>query len=540
MSEHASKLFRGFGEKIRSSFVLQLIIIIFLEKLFLLVCVRMRLPESSYHSAVLFIEIFKDPMMAIALIVSFFCLVPTLKENQWKKFDYHVQLRLLIFLIAAIIAWKYSTYTYNYYYDQSHYIDRFILIFLALGLLYHPLFLAPFLFFAGVVINQFHYPLLTYSWTEKLLLFDILFIINACLILRAFVKKINTRHLIFLGLCVIGANYFSAGIKKLEISPHLYEWVIENRMHYITAVMNYRGWLDTLDQGLVQGLIKFIKLTDIPLQLLAVILELGAILILVKRRLTILALICLPCLNFMIFLVSGLFFWEWMILNMAFLVCILSLPYKYLNKLYQKKYVIASIALIALGRLVFYPVKLGWWDTNIVTSFKVEQIDDQGRKYFVNPHDISGYDYTFGNGIFCYLIKQKALTCSGAADYEITKALYDADASDISQLKEAHGQILYDPKKERVFKEFIMRYFSNANDLKGDKKLMISKFKAPAHIWGSMKIYSKPAYGTQIRQINVKYEELIFDDEKEEFVQLADLIVAEVDLPPRKRLHGVR
>ena len=56
-------------------------------------------------------------------------------------------------------AWAFSAYDYNFYFDQTHYVDRLLLIAFAMLVLVHPGFVLPFLLEAIAIAYQFHHPL---------------------------------------------------------------------------------------------------------------------------------------------------------------------------------------------------------------------------------------------------------------------------------------------------------------------------------------------------------------------------------------------
>jgi hypothetical protein len=244
-----------------------IVLLVIIGKILLFAYLYRPLPESAYFSPFIGAQILTTPRAVSVLLATLLPLLFCWRTLRWSNFDFGNRLRWLFFGIAAVLAWKFSAYPYNYYYDQSHFFDRCLLVALAGLILVHPSLLPAFLLMASVLINQFYYPLLTQSWTEKLLLFELLIAFNACLFLKIALKRLNTDMILLILLSILGANYFSAGLRKLDISPHGYEWVLTNQMHYILAQVHEMGWLGFVGLEQFISLMKFLRAINIPLQL---------------------------------------------------------------------------------------------------------------------------------------------------------------------------------------------------------------------------------------------------------------------------------
>ena len=160
----------------------------------------------------------------------------------WRQIENSGTLRLLIFSIAVIFAWTYSTYDYNLYFDRAHHFDRALLLCLGGLILYHPAFVIPFLLVLHLIVFQFELPLRIYSWTDKLAPLQVLILFSAFLVLRVF-RKVRVSVFIFMTLCLVGAHYFAAAQAKLLLGDKLFAWVLENRLDNLFVSSYINGWL---------------------------------------------------------------------------------------------------------------------------------------------------------------------------------------------------------------------------------------------------------------------------------------------------------
>ena len=90
------------------------------------VAAEAQLPPKIYFEASYTLSLITDVPLAFALALlwlSFFCwlFIPAGRGRLgWSQIDCLGGFRWPIFGVAATLAWTYSGYGYNYYFDQSH------------------------------------------------------------------------------------------------------------------------------------------------------------------------------------------------------------------------------------------------------------------------------------------------------------------------------------------------------------------------------------------------------------------------------------
>ncbi len=84
--------------------------------------------------------------------------------QRWSAFQGYQSIRFIVALSAGLLAWTYSTYDFNFFYNQSHLIDRTLILLLIPLIWWRPIFLFLFVPYLMVVIHQFSI-LGGFTWT---------------------------------------------------------------------------------------------------------------------------------------------------------------------------------------------------------------------------------------------------------------------------------------------------------------------------------------------------------------------------------------
>ncbi len=154
-----------------------------------------RLPMSSYASPVIFAEfiqhlaLFKPFVLVSGVVVA---LCHRAMWRGWSELDHGIALRRFILVSAFVMAWSFSTYDYNLFFDRGHAVDRLLLIGLLPLIWWRPVFVLPFLAVLIPVIWQFDHPLGGYSWTDKSMVVRVLILFSAALVMLAMTRSRRT------------------------------------------------------------------------------------------------------------------------------------------------------------------------------------------------------------------------------------------------------------------------------------------------------------------------------------------------------------
>ncbi len=447
------------------------------------------------------------PALFLAAVVPFLAY----RDLAWSSFRSSKLLRNWITWLAAVLAWAFSTYDYNLYVDEAHYIDRILLIVLA-GLVWrHPAFLSLFLSHCLLMMSQFLHPLGWLSVTDKSLLFSILLVFQTVVYLRAAgalerklarassarpapwrrwlarvaepLRGLNTGFFFYLALCSIGVHYFAPAVTKIAISPHGFEWMLDDEFAADTVFTFERGWLSWLPDETLGRIVSLIAAVDSWLLVGTMLLELAALFIVFRRSVTLSLLALFVCFHSTIMAVAGVFFWKWILLDIALIPVLLWLDKVSLKEIYGRRAVLSSLLLITCGFIVFQPTRLGWFDTRYHTASRLEVVGESGQRYVLNKSFMDPYEMFFTFDKYHFLDHKRTLFVgSWNVDYEQSVRIRQAGIEGIEELVLAEGRVPYDAEKSEDLFEFLRLFFSRLNQ-RGSKEVFLSYLAAPHHIF---------------------------------------------------------
>lgn len=377
------------------------IFLLFLRKYFDL---AVKTGDSIYESNSFLISYFSQvENLFLTTPILFFCFL--IRKSSWNSFKYGSQLRFVFIVFSLLIVFKFSANTYNFYFDSWFVLERLLLIFLFIASIYRPFFVAPLIFLIKLSINQYFYPLGSYSFTDlyPLLIFFPLFLSFLVLREQKFISEISFwRTLIALQI----SYYFFPGLAKLEIGNNFYDWILYNDLKNLFNSSILMGWLLWIDKETLMRLSTFIGTIRLPLNLMTVLIEVFSIYLLAKRNLVTLYLFVLGSFHLFIYLASGIFFWKWMVLNFCLLILFLQKNSQPLLKdLYSiNPFGFAIIALMSI--IAVRPLSLAWFDSKLVEKYEVELIDSRNRFHQTSGNFFKPYDKIFSQNRFSYLLDE--------------------------------------------------------------------------------------------------------------------------------------
>lgn len=508
------------------------------------IVISSKLNESDYAADIILFASF-DNLKFIALlvfnIISLYFLIK--KKTSWDSIDHNKIIKPFIILLSFVLVWKYSTYDYNYYYDSFHLLDRLIIVVLFVALWKNPAFIIPLYSYILIILHQFHQPVPGFSFTDQMPLFDKLILFGSYLLLNS-LKKIPSYKFIILLLLTHGANYFIPGIAKMEISPHLYEWALSNKMSNLFMSSYINGWLNQFSFDVILNIKYFIEKIEIPLQIGTLFIELIAIFILFKRKVTMLLLVSFALLHTGIVLSSGIFFWKWILLDALILLMVYSFNKDLRDKIYTKNNFIFSLLFILLSPFYLHQPSLAWFDSKLNNYFDIVIVDENNEKYKIHRNFFSPYDQIFAQSRFFYTTKNKTISgtygsighqktwytdlafseSDNKSDYKIYDLIEKSKSEDIPQLIDTYGNTRFNDEKTKKLKKFFMTYLNNYNEAP-HKKDITKSFGAPYHIYSTVnKNYEK----SRIKKLNFYYSLKFFKDNKIETISREK--VFEIDL----------
>lgn len=436
-----------------------------------------------HHSSILFGALL-HPVFLLTLLLFYLPFFLKRKALREPSFKFTIPERLLIFACALLLAWELTGYDYNYYLDKAFYLDRAILILLALLLPRFPLLAPLFVAFAYVYRSQFNYPVDGFPLYDKRLLFDLLILFSAHVYARLYVRNFKITYL-FLALCVLASGYFAGGFIKVFISPHGYEWLWNNNPADLFYNSCQRGWLASCSDSTIQSLGNFFSHYGKPFQTLAFIIELSALFLLHSRRTGMIILCSLLAMHVGIFVLAGIFFWKWMVLDLLLLFCYFHKNGLWVNEVLRPHSYRTSLVVICLSFAWLQPIPFGWHDTPANQYFSYEVEDDAGTLYALGKNEMNPYHQWFQIDRFLFLVNKPCLPLTGFGytyKYSMAKAIKKAGPEHYAEVEAEKGKNYFQPQQKQQYEQFIQRYFQNRNR-RLNTGFVPSALMAPLHLY---------------------------------------------------------
>jgi hypothetical protein len=442
------------------------------------------LSSKPYHSFSILISSLLNPYFLAGLIFFYSPLIFFRKQFRENPVSYEKEEKMMVFAAAFFLCWELATYERNYYLDSAFYFDRTLLIVLAFSLLRFPAVTPLFIAFAFVYRSQFNYPIAGFELFDKRLLFDILIMFSVYRYVKIFIKDFGISFL-WLALCIAGSNYFYSGVTKLIISPHGYEWLLQNNLADLFMNCHLRGWLANAGEDTINSIWSFLNSFHVPLQLIVFLIEISALFLLRNRSLSIFILCTTFLMHLGIFCCGSMLFWKWMGIDLILIFILFNKkPETFFS---QKKLFMASLLVIISSIIWLRPIMIGWYDTPLNQYFTYEVEDDKGTVYQFEKNEMNPYHQWFQYDRFLWLVDKECLPVTGfgyTGKYRVFNMIRNSSSSNIRDLEQEHGRNHYNLSRAEQFTEFIQSYFQNRNKYLNDK-IFITYLRAPHHLYNS-------------------------------------------------------
>ncbi|HET9957115.1 MAG TPA: hypothetical protein VFQ61_21610 [Polyangiaceae bacterium] len=474
------------------------------------------LPEVAYRNSVIFLQALRHPGYVLALLAGSSVYILTQRGRQivrWSMLE-PVHLRWFVVLITWPLAWYYSTYDYNFYFDQTHGWDRALLVLLWLGVLASPALLLPFLLQCVILIRQFDYPdVLQYSWTDKSLPLAFACCFWAYCIVACFTRRAELKRLLIVVMAIFAAHYFGPGVQKVSLGEHPLDWALNNSLHHLFVAATRSGWLDRVDPMSVMSIAHWLERATIPLQLATLAFELGAVLVFWDRRAVLAAALGAVFLHASIFLSSGILFWKWVIVDLSVLAFVGVIWREGMSHIAaERKLAAIATLLVPLATVIYGVPLLGWHDTQYLASYEIMAQDTSSRHFSLSRQFFAPYDMVFSQNRFRFLAPQPVLpvgTLGSTQDSDLRREIAAATPETLPALIERLGVRRFDPDKKRSFNAFLADFIDGANR-RGIHRVVPEWLRAPSHIWLEGGENPQPL-ATPITHASVEFREYLLD-----------------------------
>src|SRR5690606_34266357 len=152
-----------------------------------------------------------------------------------------------------------------------------------------------------------------------------------------------------------------------------------------------------------------LKRFDLPIVGFTLLVECGSLFFLWRRPYALALLWGWVALHVGIVAVSGIFFWQWILVNLGLFFLLWRDRNERLFPVFKREYFLLSLLLIGGRRIWYDAVNLSWYETRVSYTYRVEAIGESGKTYQLPPRFFSPYEYQFSLAGFGYLVQEPRL-----------------------------------------------------------------------------------------------------------------------------------
>ena len=426
--------------------------------------------------------------------------------SDWKKGD-----QLFVATVVLILVWDLATYAHNYYVDRSHYLDRIMLIVFGVLAIRNLRFLPVFLVISLLIYSQFSYPVDSITTVDKKLLFNLLILLYSYILIKPLFPDLKTPYLFF-AFCMIASAYFVPGLAKaLNGEYFAISWIKNNDLASVLRNGYFKGWLSIDPFNEMLESIHRLEKYALPLKIFTLAFELLALFTLMRKKLMYLVIILAFLFHVGFLALSGVFFWKWMLVDIAVIYLIYKLPKDFEQQLFNRKTFVLSVAIIATSFFWFNPHHLAWYGSRLHYLFSYEIIDEQGRGYALKRNDMAPFDMQFQVDRIKYLVDEPMMKISGMsymASEQKSQMLIAATMQNVGDLEARLGINHFDANARDNYTELVSKYFANRNNT--PKRNVLNYLAPPRHFINEPR--GQAWNGTvRVKKLRVYLERIFYD-----------------------------
>jgi hypothetical protein len=454
-----------------------------------------KLYQSSYYNSSLSWSIltqYQSIPLVFLLIVAGVFVVGRVIENpyserlftSWETLQEGRKIRIFVCFLALIVVWPAITLGYNFYFDQGYVIDRLVIAVLFLMLCWRPIFIYPLLTMLLAMFMQMKMPHLGGTiLAHKLQVLNALFVFSGAFTIYLVSGYRKTSIYVFLTCCLVAGAYWLPALTKLQLG-----WFGHGQLVHVPLAAYAHGWLNFLDNNEIVKLASSMVVLDLPMKIFVIVVEAGCLFFMLSRRISSLLLTCVIVFHLAVFAIYGFLFWTWILLDVALLVMLLKDRKNSVWEIYDKRYLLLSVILIGFCQYWAKPPALGWFDTRVSYTYKIEAINEFDERYRLPPTYFSPYGDNFTMQSFAYLSKEQGTL---VGPYGVTKSHQIAGvlepiltAEEFFKLEKLYSTETYKQSNADVFYKFLANYVSNHNRKVNQPPFKWQSIAPPRQFWG--------------------------------------------------------
>jgi len=445
-----------------------------------------------------------------------------LHKLRWKDIfnENIIELKYFFIFIILVYAWGVLTLDYNLYFNQAYHFDRIFLLILLLLSFRFPISFLYFFILSLLFFNQVMYP--TFGeinfgvYINIKPINEVLILFMIFIVIKSFYKDFSILVLFIVLLCLHASNYYIPGFGKILISDYGIDWIWVNDLSNLLIAKYAHGWLlEFISLDSMLSITQWVSFFSVPLQIFTFLMQIIALFLFINKRFALFLFILFELSHLGIFLLSGILFWKWILLNLGIVYVIKKLNRQNIEKVFNYKTTLFALPFILLGAGVFKTEKLAWYDTPLNNFNKVYVVTTTNQRYAIDANLFHLYKFAWYDGLLnsfnCFLdepIRTAWDTLNQAETEALLKISYDKNITNIAKrvniFEQKYGENPFNLKKQENITIFLKRYVKNLNDYQ-NKRIIWNYFSPPRHMYRSF-YWDTPFY----KKDKIKEIEIVF------------------------------
>lgn len=325
------------------------------------------------------------------------------------------------------------------------------------------------------------------------------------------------------------SHYLITALAKGFLGPRPWSWMLENRLHYLAASAYSWGWARFVGWPVYRHLVAGVRHAERPLQVLVFSLEAASPLALVDQHVAFGFCLAFAGFHAGVCLLSGLFFWDWILTDLALAGLIWVLPPEVAEHAFGVVPFLVGCGVLAVFPLrhrLWTPMPLGWFDSPFTQRVRWLVTGQSGKNYGLYNDFMCPHERLYGKVHGCFAVSRSVLTYHLGQTYrldlrdELVRAGPNLD--ELELVRERYGIRPRSAELTERHQKYLEAFFCALN--RGATKAVLPAWarwlKAPGDqlfYWGDL-----PAYRRQepVRSVRLAYREEYFDGR--ELIRLVD------------------
>lgn len=462
---------------------------------------------------------------AVAVLVAASVVLTAFRPSlRWSRLPLAERLlQLPVGTAVVALTWHLTTLEPNFVHGSSFAADRWLLLVLAFGALWHPGLVAAFVAGAQVLTGQLVVPPMRFNWTDTTMLYHVLATVVVWTAARSLPWsrwRLRGRQLVGpppSALWVAVAAVWSSWYLVSAVGKARFGWPWNNDLsNLVLAAHEQHGWSRWLGDDGVAGLARFVRDWRGPIQWLALLTEAVGVFVLWGRRSPWVIATAVVALHAAIFASAGILFWKWSMVAYALAAAVWWLRRR---DLLDDLPGIASVGLVgalSLGLVLTAPrlTELAWLDSAYTYRFAFFATGESGETYEVISDEFAPWDSRFGQSRWFALTEHPRLadvfgSIKQPPVYDELEVVTTEAAVERIVLED--GIVLRDEAEEDELAAFLRDWMAWTDvRSQGEVLPVVSRLRAPHHLWTEQRDDAPvPAYAWQepITSIEVTFRE---------------------------------